>query len=71
MLADLTFVAGLIVVIGWIVLWAIELVRAGEVRFLPRWTWALLCIFCIPLGAIAYLIVGRAWGHPHSRWLRY
>lgn len=71
MLADLTFVAGLIVVVGWVALWAIELARPGQVRFLPRWTWALLCIFCIPVGAIAYLIVGRVWGHPHSRWLRY
>lgn len=67
MLADLAFVAGFIVVIGWLALWAIELTRPGEVRFLPRWMWALLCMFCVPLGAIAYLLVGRGWGNPRSR----
>jgi hypothetical protein len=67
MLADLAFAGGLMVTAGWIALWVIELSRAAQVRFLPRSAWALLCMFCIPAGAIAYLIVGRAWGHPRSR----
>jgi hypothetical protein len=63
MLADLVFVAGLAVAACWMALWVIELSRADEVRLLPRWAWALLCMFCIPAGVIAYLIVGRAWSH--------
>ena len=67
MLADLAFAAGLLVAAGWMALWAVELSRAREVRFLPRWAWALLCVFCVPAGAIAYLIAGRVWGRPHGR----
>ena len=61
MVADLVFAAGLVGVGGWIALWAIELSRADEVRLLPRWAWALLCMFCVPAGALAYLSAGRAW----------
>ena len=67
MLADLAFAAGLMAAAGWMALWVIELSRADEVRFLPRWMWALLCMFCIPASAIAYLIVGRVRSHPRSR----
>lgn len=66
MLADLAFVAGLVAAAGWTALWAVELSRAEEVRFLPRLLWALLCIFCVPAGAIAYLAVGRVWRRPRS-----
>lgn len=61
-LADLVFAAGVVVAAGWIALWAVELSRAEEVRLLPRWAWALLCMFFIPTGAIAYLTAGRVWG---------
>jgi hypothetical protein len=37
-----------------------DLARAPEVRFLPRWAWALICVLSIPLGPIAYLLFGRA-----------
>lgn len=30
-----------------------------EVRHLPRWAWALICILSVPLGGIVYLLVGR------------
>jgi hypothetical protein len=62
MLADLVFAAGAVVAAAWIALWAVELSRAEEVRLLPRWAWAPLCVFWIPVGAIAYLTVGRVWG---------
>jgi hypothetical protein len=61
MVADLVFAAGLVAAAGWIALWAIELSRAPEVRLLPRWAWALLCMFCVPAGALAYLSIGRVW----------
>lgn len=31
----------------------------SEVRYLPRWAWALICIFSVPLGGVVYLLVGR------------
>jgi hypothetical protein len=61
MVADLVFAVGLVAAAGWIALWAIELSRAPEVRLLPRWAWALLCMFCVPAGALAYLTIGRVW----------
>jgi hypothetical protein len=60
-LADLVFAAGVVLVAGWIALWVVELGRAEEVRLLPRWAWALLCVFSVPAGAIGYLAVGRVW----------
>ena len=31
----------------------------SEVRHLPKWAWALICIVSIPVGGIVYLMVGR------------
>lgn len=31
----------------------------SEVRYLPKWAWAVVCIVSIPLGGIIYLLVGR------------
>lgn len=30
-----------------------------EVRHLPRWLWAVICVISIPIGGIIYLFVGR------------
>ena len=30
-----------------------------EVKYLPKWAWAVICFISIPLGGIIYLIVGR------------
>lgn len=32
----------------------------SEVRYLPKWAWALVCLASVPLGGIVYLVVGRA-----------
>ena len=37
----------------------VDLARAEEVRYLPRWAWAIICLISIPLGGIIYLIAGR------------
>lgn len=37
----------------------VDLVRAEEVRFVPRWAWAIICIIAIPLGGVAYLLLGK------------
>jgi hypothetical protein len=31
----------------------------GDVRYLPKWAWALLCVVSIPVGGILYLLLGR------------
>lgn len=31
----------------------------SQVRYLPKWAWAVICISSIPLGGIVYLLVGR------------
>jgi hypothetical protein len=65
MLADLVFIAGAVAVLGLLAAWEIfllnDLTYAERVRFLPRWLWACLCLLAIPLGGIAYLIIGRVW----------
>jgi len=30
-----------------------------RVRYLPKWAWALICLFSIPVGGIVYLLIGR------------
>lgn len=37
----------------------IDLARAREVRYLPKWGWALACLVQSPLGGIMYLSAGR------------
>ncbi len=37
----------------------LDLKRAAEVRYLPKWGWALFIICSIPTGAIVYLLAGR------------
>jgi hypothetical protein len=41
-----------------------DLARISEVRYLPKWGWALVCLIEIPLGGIIYLSIGRVRG-PH------
>ena len=31
----------------------------SEVRYLPKWAWALICVLSVPLGGILYLALGR------------
>jgi hypothetical protein len=50
----------LAVSVGFVVFCLVDLARADEVRYLPRWVWAIICLISIPLGGIVYLVVGRA-----------
>jgi hypothetical protein len=65
MLADLVFVVAAVAVLALLAAWVIfflnDLTYAERVRFLPRWLWAVLCLITIPLGGIAYLLIGRVW----------
>jgi ABC-2 type transport system ATP-binding protein len=46
----------------------IDLYRAKQVRYLPKWAWAVLCLISIPLGGIVYLSIGKVSNHaaPHE-----
>ncbi len=37
----------------------VDVIRAGDVRYLPRWAWAIISLLSIPLGGVIYLSVGR------------
>jgi len=53
-------VAGLAV--GFVVFCLVDLVRAQQVRYLPKWAWAMLCLgigLTIPFGGILYLVIGK------------
>ncbi len=36
-----------------------DIARAGQVRYLPKWAWALICLAQTPGGGIIYLSIGR------------
>ena len=36
-----------------------DIVRASQVRYLPKWAWALICLAQCPSGGIVYLCIGR------------
>ena len=39
-----------------------DIARAGQVRYLPKWAWALICLAQTPLGGIIYLSIGKVRG---------
>jgi Phospholipase_D-nuclease N-terminal len=49
----------IVVAIAFEVFCLVDVSRAEEVRYLPRWAWAVVCLFSIPLCGIAYLLFGR------------
>lgn len=49
-----------IIAIGFVIYCLVDLFRAEQVRYLPRWLWAIICVISVPIGGIAYLIFGKA-----------
>jgi len=45
--------------IGFDVFCLADIARARQVRYLPKWIWALICLIQLPLGGILYLCIGR------------
>ena len=41
------------------VVWCWVDISRNEVRYLPKWLWAIICLISIPVGGIVYLLVGR------------
>lgn len=50
----------LLILLGFLVFCLVDLIRAKEVRYLPKWAWALICLVSVPLGGIIYLLAGRS-----------
>lgn len=53
----------IVVALGFIAYCLIDLSR-HEVRYLPKWAWAVICVLSVPMGGIVYLLVGREPGPP-------
>jgi|KBSMisStaDraftv2_1062788.scaffolds.fasta_scaffold3575185_1 hypothetical protein len=52
----------LVLAAGFVVFCEVDLARAEQVRYLPKWGWAILCMgigLTIPFGGIAYLVIGK------------
>jgi len=50
---------GLALAIGLDAFCLIDIARAAQVRYLPKWAWALICLIQTPGGAILYLSIGH------------
>ena len=51
-----------VLAVGFVVFCEIDLTRTEQVRYLPKWGWAILCMgigLTIPFGGIAYLVFGK------------
>jgi hypothetical protein len=58
----LVLIPVLVLAAGFLVFCEVDLARAEEVRYLPKWGWAILCMgigLTIPFGGIAYLLFGK------------
>lgn len=47
-----------VLLIAFVAYCLVDLSRS-EVRYLPKWAWAVITIASIPLGGVVYLLVGR------------
>lgn len=50
---------GLGLAVGFDVFCLADIARADQVRYLPKWAWALICLAQTPGGGIIYLSIGR------------
>jgi uncharacterized membrane protein YoaK (UPF0700 family) len=58
--AALILIPVLVLAAGFVAFCEIDLARAEQVRYLPKWVWAILCLgigLTIPFGGIAYLVL--------------
>ena len=54
------------VAVGFAAFCLVDLARAGQVRYLPKWGWALIICVTVPWGGLVYLIIGRSVGAARS-----
>lgn len=51
--------APIVVVAVAFVAYCLNDMRSSDVRWVPKWAWALFCVLSIPLGGLLYLTIGR------------
>ena len=49
----------LVAILAFVIFCLVDVFRSRNVRHLPRWAWAIICLISMPWGGIAYLIFGR------------
>ncbi len=54
-----TVLVVIVVAVGFDAFCLIDIYRADQVRYLPKWAWAGICLISIPIGGIVYLSIGR------------
>jgi ABC-2 type transport system ATP-binding protein len=55
------YVTAILAVAGGFVAWCLaDVARARQVRYLPKWVWAVFICVSVPLGGLVYLISGKA-----------
>lgn len=54
---------GLVLAVGFDAFCLADIARVAQVRYLPKWAWALICLIQTPGGGIAYLSIGHV-GRP-------
>jgi hypothetical protein len=54
-----SIIIGLALGASWDGLCLWDLAHADQVRYLPKWAWAMVCLISCPLGGLLYIIVGR------------
>jgi hypothetical protein len=47
-----------ILLIAWVVFALYDLSRS-DVKYLPKWLWAVIIVVSIPLGGVVYFLIGR------------
>jgi hypothetical protein len=53
----------IVLAVGFVAYCLVDLSRS-DVRYLPKWAWAVICVVSVPLGGIVYLVAGRDPGSP-------
>jgi hypothetical protein len=48
----------IVLALGFIAYCLVDVARS-EVRYLPKWAWAIICVISVPLGGVIYLLFGR------------
>jgi hypothetical protein len=49
----------LVLAVSWDGLCLWDLAHADQVRYLPKWAWAVICLISCPLGGLLYIVIGR------------
>jgi ABC-2 type transport system ATP-binding protein len=58
----------LAVAVGFAAWCLVDLARAGRVRYLPKWVWAVVICVSVPWGGLVYLIVGKTRPAANMTW---